>query len=71
MLVQGGAERGLLNAVLAYGVTIELSLPDTSTCTHSWKKLGAKCQSGVNLRIILFQVFSFAALLLYMKDLVS
>lgn len=37
-----------LNVLSAYGVHTGLLLPNSSVCTHFWKRLDAKCQCGVN-----------------------
>lgn len=44
-MCQERAKCRFLNAHFAFG----LSLPNTSTCTYNWNRLGSKCLSGANL----------------------
>lgn len=53
------AEPGFLITLLAYGVYIGLLLPDPTACTHSCKRLCAKCQISWSCsKLYLSQLYS-------------
>lgn len=66
--IQERGECGFLNALLAYNVHTRLLQPKTCTCTHSWKRLGAKCGTGAILANLALG-FSVTALLWYIEKL--